>query len=332
METKHKTKSRKLIKVLLLLALAIVLTWLSFKDGFFTIDAYNLPSGNLDYVTVDILQYDSYYSNDLEDVYYGKFWSDSEQEFIELSSFWTYLDNAESTSRMYIIPNDIFNNWMYWEGGVNYTTSTDNKLHYILFQYDSDGASSSYMRLFDQNGVNFFSRSLNNLSSSSWFYNSVSKTGNTEYWVGWTAGKIIGEGLGYDAGYAVGYDDAMHVYGQFINGQWQSYSSGYIAGQESIDTEQIAEDAYDSGYLAGLNAGQANNFMTFEYLLGGLFGTVGAIMSIELLPNLTIGAIIMVPLVLGILSFIVGVATISISNNRSIAGKPSKVPKGGKRK
>ena len=323
METKHKTKTRKLIKVLLLLALAIVLTWLSFKDGFFKIEASSLDYQS-DYWYFDFerkftnadktqISSDSKPGLDyahVSNVYYLHYWITSEfdystdYDFKETDAFgdyWYFFWNYKDTNGFKLEPYLYTQN--YWNTTIYAKQVKDFNFTLRIADYIQGGVFyefNIYLVYTD-----------NSTMSSGWFGNASDSN-----YIGF---RILDDpSEDYNAGRADGYGIG--------------YGEGYAEGLDYYDITQIESDAYDDGYSDGLNAQQSADFMTFDYLLAGLFSTVGHIMSIQLLPNLTIGAIIMVPLVLGILSFIIGVATISISNTRSIAGKPSKVPKEGKRK
>jgi len=100
------------------------------------------------------------------------------------------------------------------------------------------------------------------------------------YQDGYNDGYYVGYGGGYDVGYNDGY----------IDGSNHGYDVGYDYG-------------YDHGYDKGLVENPDNNFGTMirTVLLG-----VGSILSVQLLPNITIGAIIAVPIIFGIISFVLG--------------------------
>lgn len=94
----------------------------------------------------------------------------------------------------------------------------------------------------------------------------------------------VGESVGYDNGYSIGYDE----------GQTEGESEGYDSG-------------YNYGYNLGYNEGVATNTdFSFTGLLVQVFNGMGSILTIEILPSITIGAIVAVPLVFGIIYFILG--------------------------
>jgi hypothetical protein len=77
---------------------------------------------------------------------------------------------------------------------------------------------------------------------------------------------------------------------------------GYSEGSGRPLTPEEEDIVYNWGYNAGYQAGQQ------DHSVGGLlrqaFGGVGQLLDYELLPNLTIGGIVIVPLLLGIVFFI----------------------------
>ena len=110
------------------------------------------------------------------------------------------------------------------------------------------------------------------------------------------AGLSVGDSYDYDIGYDMGQDD-MYDHGSDAYGTYDPVSS------------------FDYG--AGLTAGAASkevDLMNLGYLMQGFFRTFN-VLSIQILPNITIGMIIGVPLMLGLLSFIIGVATFTVSSS-----------------
>lgn len=80
------------------------------------------------------------------------------------------------------------------------------------------------------------------------------------------------------------------------------YDLGYSEGSGRDLTPEEESIVYNWGYNAGYKAGQE------DHNVGGLlkqaFGGVGELLDYELLPNLTLGGIVIVPLLLGIVFFI----------------------------
>lgn len=102
---------------------------------------------------------------------------------------------------------------------------------------------------------------------------------------------------GYDDGYWDGYIEG--VKDAFEDGYNQGYDEGYDLGYD--DGFNVGDNA---GYTRGLNDGTS----AWGVLFSTMLSTFGAILSIEIFPNLTIGMIAAVPLILGLLAFIIGVA------------------------
>lgn len=95
---------------------------------------------------------------------------------------------------------------------------------------------------------------------------------------------------GYNKGYDIGYNKAM--FDIFYNGF--SVDSGY---------NQTESRPYKAGFNVGV---ETNTDFSFTSLLAQIFTGVGSFLAIELLPNITIGAIIAIPIVFGVIMFIIG--------------------------
>jgi len=80
------------------------------------------------------------------------------------------------------------------------------------------------------------------------------------------------------------------------------YDLGYSEGSGRPLTPEEESIVYNWGYNAGYQAGQENH--SVGGLLKQAFGGVGKLLDFELLPNLTIGGIVIVPLLLGLVFFI----------------------------
>ena len=120
--------------------------------------------------------------------------------------------------------------------------------------------------------------------------------------------------VGYDDGFDDGYDDGLQV----------GYDDGYDEGLQ-LGFDDGLQDGYELGredygikigddwktadwwgsyqYAQGLHKQDATGFVD---LLGAVFGGFGDLLGIEILPGIYIGAIIAVPLVFGIIFFILG--------------------------
>jgi len=92
----------------------------------------------------------------------------------------------------------------------------------------------------------------------------------------------------------------------YVSGYGQAwglgYDLGYLEGSGMPLTPEEEGIVYNWGYNAGYQAGQEDH--SVGSLLKQAFGGVGQLLDIELLPNLTIGGIVIVPLLLGIVFFI----------------------------
>lgn len=98
---------------------------------------------------------------------------------------------------------------------------------------------------------------------------------------------------GYQDGYSVGYGEGLEK-GKTLADEWE-FTRGYNNG-------------YSVGYDKGYNKGISENFETggFGLMLKQVFTSVGSFLEIELLPGIPFSAIIAVPIVFGIISFILG--------------------------
>lgn len=108
---------------------------------------------------------------------------------------------------------------------------------------------------------------------------------NSGYDLGYSAGYNYGYNIGHNNGYGEGVEDGETI------GYNQGYEQGYNAG-------------YQIGYNTGINEQLANK--DFAYLLRSAFVAIGAFLGINLLPGISIGAIIAVPIVFGIIAFVLG--------------------------
>lgn len=128
----------------------------------------------------------------------------------------------------------------------------------------------------------------------------------------------------YELGYTEGYELISQVefekgFQQGVNdGYNNGYNKGYQEGVSTVyengfggfinpDTNQPYDETYSYPYNTGYNAGVASkDDYSFTGLLFQVFNGMGAILTIELLPNITIGALVAVPVVFGIIYFILG--------------------------
>lgn len=118
---------------------------------------------------------------------------------------------------------------------------------------------------------------------------------------GYDEGYINGRDDGYNNGYNVGYNDGIDA----------GYNEGYEKGKEDGFEEGFnasREHWYNVGYQVGYNKGLNEQIADrdFSHLLRSAFVAIGTFLGINLLPGISIGAIIAVPIVFGIIAFILG--------------------------
>lgn len=109
-------------------------------------------------------------------------------------------------------------------------------------------------------------------------------------------------GHGYEDGYYDGYLD-----GSMDGDYYTGYDDGYKDGKEygiNFGREHWYNVGYEYGYNKGLSEQMSDK--DFGSLLRGAFTAIGAFLGINLLPGISIGAIIAVPIVFGIIAFILG--------------------------
>lgn len=144
-------------------------------------------------------------------------------------------------------------------------------------------------------------------------YDLYNEVYNEGYGEGFVDGRDYGRGIGYQEGYVdgqyegywSGYEEGLEDgYNQgyeegYEEGNWYGYNEGYDIGYN---------EGYDLGYSNGYNKGISENMETggFGLMLKQVFASVGSFLEIELLPGIPFGAIIAVPIVFGIIAFILG--------------------------
>ncbi len=138
------------------------------------------------------------------------------------------------------------------------------------------------------------------------FQDGRTKDYNDGYLDGYNDGNDDGYDTGYyhgeQDGYELGYDDA------FNESYDDAFNDGYYIAREEFgykvgDDWKTAEWWGSYQYAQGLYAQDATGFGS---LLTVVFGGFGDLLAIEILPGIYIGAIIAVPLVFGIIFFILG--------------------------
>lgn len=162
--------------------------------------------------------------------------------------------------------------------------TNNNWIYY--FQFNGDFAVNSQITV-----VNLYRNQEVFPSHFSWtYYGDLSS--NEFYQLGYADGSANGYDIGYEDGYSNGFDLG------YESGSGYGYDIGYQDG--SNDGYDLG---YDYGYQKGIDVASDN---TFYGIIAQVFTGLGAFLSIELLPNITFGAILAVPLVFGIISFIIG--------------------------
>lgn len=116
---------------------------------------------------------------------------------------------------------------------------------------------------------------------------------NPIYQLWYEEGFLEGKDYGYDLGYEGGRED----FGQYFPPGSPNGFNGWYGFQ----------DGYDYGWDLGYNkAFEDNENFNFTSLLAQVFMGLGSLLAIELLPGISIGAVIAVPIVFGIIAFIIG--------------------------
>lgn len=174
-------------------------------------------------------------------------------------------------------------------------------IHYDLYEYQDGGFVGDAFAFITQNNMRFNTADSSYLEGYNAGYNDGFDKG---YFEGkkesdsdaWNRGYNDGYNRGLLDGYDNGYNDG------FVSGEGVGFDKGYFEGKND-GIKQGYNEGYNVGYSEGLVTNPNNNFgsMILSVLLG-----VGAVLSIELLPNITIGAIIAVPIVFGIIAFVLG--------------------------
>lgn len=112
------------------------------------------------------------------------------------------------------------------------------------------------------------------------------------YWQGYNEG--------YNDGYAIGYNAGLYENNENL------YTAGYSAGKlewETIGYNAGLQTGFNNGYLAGVDAG-ANINPSIDWIKA-LFIGMGAFLSVEIFPSVTIGLIVAIPLLFSLLLWFV---------------------------
>ncbi len=130
-------------------------------------------------------------------------------------------------------------------------------------------------------------------------YNDGYNDGNDD---GYDTGYYHGEQDGYDLGYEDGYEDG-YDYGEFYGYNMGRHEFGIFFEGEWRKAEWFGYFSYNEGYNDGLIE---KDLFGFGGLLTAVFGGLGSLLSVQLFPGVYLGAIVAVPLVFGIIFFILG--------------------------
>lgn len=112
---------------------------------------------------------------------------------------------------------------------------------------------------------------------------------------GYTNGEIIGYSDGYNDGYSDGLNDGYN--NGYSDGQEDGYDTGYLDGNVA---------GLETGYLNGYNDGYSDGVLEevdTQYLLGFVSGAVD-ILGVSIIPGITLGVFVFIPLFLGFIGFI----------------------------
>lgn len=131
------------------------------------------------------------------------------------------------------------------------------------------------------------------------------------YLIGFEAGEIKGGQDAYWPAYNDGYDhgflegDQEGYYDGFMDGQ-RDYYDGYSHDDNMLITDSVPYQlGFDEGFQANIQVGgtQKGVFMT---IISGITGGIAAVGSFELIPGITVGMLVLIPLVFGVIAFIIG--------------------------
>lgn len=220
--------------------------------------------------------------------------------------FYTDLQYSIRIDYTFTTPTNIIAN-INTNGWFQVTTTPVAKVSLFIYSIIDSNTSvfftSYYLNTYDVYGGLVYASGSFGGSGNMWIGLAYYDTGQVEYNKGYQDGLGVGKPQGYDEGYKQGLLDASTDFQTW-------YDNGYNLG-------------YDTGYSEGANANLSNSFKSYQYIMGFFFQTF-AILNIEVLPNLKLGWIVGVPLFLGLLSFIIGTATFTISQG-------TRASKGGKK-
>jgi hypothetical protein len=167
-----------------------------------------------------------------------------------------------------------------------------NKDYNLFFDISSSPDGSQILLTYNSLSSRYYYRTslLNNIFIPAYSVVQISSfsSGSFRYFDAWylqDLGTSVayqeGETDGYNEGYFDGYDD----------GNFDGFENGYDAG-------------FNDGYDVGYEANTAGNEGLFD-MMASLFGGVGAVFNIYVLPSITLGMLVFVPIIFALLMFII---------------------------
>lgn len=220
--------------------------------------------------------------------------NDSIERFIQIS--WTEIDNSSFTANIYnVVYPSGSNDIMLYRSAVNTNVKLSDDKLYLAHVYPSGQYAFIYLYevnfIYDNGNIRF------DLSNA--IYND-----NLPYNVD-----------GSDRAISVRFNIYVNLLSKFENRSvvWGGDQLNWVVNNYFNYKEFIypyIDRAYDAGYVAGHSVGyddgQAgeNAISPIWNLFQGIFGTIGAIFSIELAPHIYIGYFFLVPLFFGVVGLI----------------------------
>ena len=213
----------------------------------------------------------------------------------------------------------------HWFKDISHITGADFYIIFDVYEYvytllEAKAYITTYILGHD---LQFANTNLIGLADSIVLENGYNYTAgyDTGYALGFTAGANATFSDGYEQGtedtypsaYASGYDDGVQESWSAV--YTDGYTQGHLVGKEENDN-----DAYTLGYETGLSTGYSNGYgvgvleVMDESLNIGTFiqiaaDGIGGLLAVELLPNISLGMIVAVPLIFGLIAFVVGVSS-----------------------
>lgn len=210
-----------------------------------------------------------------------------------------------------------YNNYSIEDDEIKYFNEDENALSYN--QVSLYGSSDGVMWIFTDVNNNYYNILI---TSNTWrdlyleydsvyvwnHYLEVNYVDDDEMYTlgyndGYKQGKIDGVRDGINQGFAQGYNQGLK------DGEDNGYELGYdfAKNEWGYEVDGVMMNAYEYGQMM-YNKALTENMETggFMVILGSMFNAVGVLLSVELLPNITIGSFVLIPLVFGVVMFIIG--------------------------